>query len=50
MKLKKLLSTSSQSPATKAVHGSLNDWKGNGDSRHIGSILTIDDVSLVYDK
>lgn len=44
------LSTSSQSPATKAVHGSLNDWKGNGDSRHIGSILTIDDVSLVYDK
>ncbi len=57
MKLKKaakikiiFLSTSSQSPATKAVHGSLNDWKGNGDSRHIGSILTIDDVSLVYDK
>lgn len=44
------LSTSSQDPATKAVHGDLGDLKGNGDSRHIGSILTIDDIHLEYEK
>ncbi len=44
------LSTDSNNPATKPVKGSDGAWgKGYGDSRHIGSILTVDDVELIYE-
>lgn len=43
------LSSSLETPSTKAVHGSDDDLRGNGDSRHIGSILTVDDVELIYE-
>lgn len=43
------VSTDADSPATIAVQGSKGAWNaGFGDSRHIGSILTIDDVKLIY--
>lgn len=42
------LSTNAASPTTSAIKGKDNDWWGNGDSRHIGNILTIDNVSLEY--
>lgn len=43
-------STTVDSPSVKAVKGSEKIWSGYGDSRHIGSILTVDDVSLEYAK
>lgn len=43
------LSSSSDSPGTKDVQGSNNALSGYGDSRHIGSILTVDDVELIYE-
>lgn len=43
------LSSSSDSPSTKDVQGSDGAFKGYGDSRHIGSILTVDDVELIYE-
>ena len=42
------LSTDAEKPATEAVQGNVGAFGGYGDSRHIGSILTVDDVSLVY--
>jgi len=43
------LSTDSETPQTKAIQGSKGAWNaGYGDSRHIGSILTVDDVTLTY--
>lgn len=43
------ISTDAKAPATIAVQGSKGAWNaGYGDSRHIGSILTIDDVKLIY--
>lgn len=42
------LSTNVESPATKAVKGGKNVFSGYGDSRHIGSVLTVDDVTLEY--
>ena len=43
------ISTDAVTPATIAVQGSKGAWNaGYGDSRHIGSILTIDDVKLIY--
>lgn len=42
-------STDAEAPQTQAVQGSKGAWNaGFGDSRHIGSILTVDDVSLIY--
>lgn len=41
-------STDAESPETKGVFGSAGLFSGYGDSRHIGSILTVDDVSLIY--
>lgn len=43
------LSSSSDNPATKDVQGSDGAFGGYGDSRHIGSILTVDDVELIYE-
>ena len=43
------LSTDAASPATLDVQGSKGAFGGYGDSRHIGSILTVDDVSLIYE-
>lgn len=43
------LSTDAVQPATLDVQGSKNTVAGYGDSRHIGSILTVDDVSLIYE-
>lgn len=43
------LSSSSDNPATKDVQGSDGAFSGYGDSRHIGSILTVDDVKLIYE-
>ncbi|SCH93650.1 DUF4493 domain-containing protein [uncultured Bacteroides sp.] len=43
-------STNSSSPKSKAIEGEQFFGVGYWDSRHIGSVLTIDDVSLVYDK
>lgn len=42
-------STDSKNPETKAVQGDAGDFSGNLDSRHIGSILTVDDVELIYE-
>lgn len=43
------LSSSAESPATLAIQGSKGAWNaGYGDSRHIGSVLTVDDVKLIY--
>lgn len=42
-------STLGEDALTKPVHGSDDDWRGNGDSRHIGNILTVDDVELIYE-
>lgn len=33
----------------KGIHGNVSDWQGNSDSRIIGSVLTIDDVELIYE-
>lgn len=46
------MSSNSDSPQTLAIQG-YRGWdaafKGYGDSRHIGSILTVDDVKLIYE-
>lgn len=42
------MSSNSTSPITIGIHGSKNDWDGNGDSRHIGSVFVVDNVELVY--
>ena len=42
-------STDSDSPSTKAVQGGSGAMSGYLDSRHIGSILTVDDVELIYE-
>lgn len=42
-------STDSSSPATKAVWGDSGALSGYLDSRHIGSILTVDDIELIYE-
>lgn len=43
------LSSNAESPATLAIQGSKKAFNaGYGDSRHIGSVLTVDDVKLVY--
>ena len=33
----------------QAIRGNLDDWKGNADTRFVGSVLTIDNIKLVYD-
>lgn len=44
------MSTDAEAPSTKDIQGSKGAWKaGYGDSRHIGSILTVDDVQLIYE-
>lgn len=44
------MSTDATSPATKDIQGSKGAWNaGYGDSRHVGSILTVDDVKLIYE-
>lgn len=43
-------STDSANPQTEALQGDVGAFGGYWDSRHIGSVLTIDDVSLIYDK
>lgn len=44
------MSTDATSPGTKDIQGSKGAWKaGFGDSRHVGSILTVDDVKLIYE-
>lgn len=44
------MSTDATSPGTKDIQGSKEAWKaGYGDSRHVGSILTVDDVKLIYE-
>lgn len=42
-------STDSENPETKAVQGGESTLSGYLDSRHIGSILTVDDVKLIYE-
>ena len=43
-------STDAAQPATQTLQGSKGAWNaGYGDSRHIGSILTVDDVELIYE-
>lgn len=44
------MSTDAEAPSTKDIQGSKGAWKaGYGDSRHIGSILTVDDIQLIYE-
>lgn len=46
------MSSNSDSPQTLAIQGYRGldaPFKGYGDSRHIGSILTVDDVKLIYE-
>lgn len=42
-------STDSENPATEAVQGNEGAMSGYLDSRHIGSILTVDDIELIYE-
>lgn len=42
-------STDSENPATEAVQGNKGAMSGYLDSRHIGSILTVDDIELIYE-
>ena len=42
-------STNSQTPSTKDIEGPAWGIFGYWDSRHIGSILTVDDVELIYE-
>lgn len=42
-------STDSENPATEAVQGNEGPMSGFLDSRHIGSILTVDDIELIYE-
>ena len=42
-------STDNTSPSTKAVQGSYTAFAGYCDSRHVGSILTVDDLELIYE-
>lgn len=42
-------STDNDSPATMPVQGTSSGMSGYLDSRHIGSILTVDEVELVYE-
>lgn len=42
------LSTNATSPSTLAIGGDRIAWWGYDDSRHIGSVLTVDEVSLEY--
>lgn len=43
------MSSNSESPQTLAIQGDKGLFSGYGDSRHIGSILTVDDVKLIYE-
>ena len=43
------MSSNSDSPQTLAIQGDKGMFSGFGDSRHIGSILTVDDVKLIYE-
>ena len=44
------MSTDATSPGTKDIQGSKGALNaGYGDSRHVGSILTVDDVKLIYE-
>ena len=43
------MSTDAESPATKDIEGDKGAFSGYGDSRHVGSILTVDDVQLIYE-
>lgn len=43
------ISSISESPQTLAIGGSKSAWWGYCDSRHIGSILTVDDIELIYE-
>ncbi|MCM1520005.1 MAG: DUF4493 domain-containing protein [Lachnoclostridium sp.] len=42
------VSSTADSPATKDVKGSKNAMNGYSDSKRIGSVLTVDDINLVY--
>ena len=44
------MSTDATSPGTKDIQGSKGAFNaGYGDSRHVGSILTVDNVKLIYE-
>lgn len=43
------ISSISENPQTLAIGGSVGTFSGYSDSRHIGSVLTIDDVELIYE-
>ena len=43
------MSSNNDSPQTLAIQGNNSMLSGFGDSRHIGSILTVDDVKLIYE-
>lgn len=42
------LSSTAESPDVKGVTGSKSAWYGFGDSRRVGSVLTVDDIELIY--
>ncbi len=44
------LSSSSESPAVTNIKGSNNAFEGYSDSKYVGSVLTVDDIQLGYDK
>lgn len=33
----------------QAIRGNLDDWSGNADTRFVGSVLTLDNIKLIYD-
>ncbi|MCM1164286.1 MAG: DUF4493 domain-containing protein [Muribaculaceae bacterium] len=42
------LSSTAESPAVKGVKGSKGTFNGFADSKRVGSVLTVDDIELIY--
>ena len=43
------MSSSADSPSVNSVTGSMGAFSGYADSRYVGSVLTVDDVNLIYE-
>lgn len=43
------MSSSADSPSVNSVMGSMGAFSGYADSRYVGSVLTVDDVNLIYE-
>ena len=43
------MSTDAESPGTADIQGDNGAFSGYGDSRHVGSVFTVDNVKLIYE-